>query len=92
MAATQFPDGRSGKKAATCMAKKNIDEAFEHPSADKTTRHSMDQALRAHGFVIWSRPKTGPVLWSTPILRHKGKTWTEDEAISMMLQKELPTE
>jgi hypothetical protein len=47
----------------------------ESPSQDYTDRHGSDVALREMGFVIVSRPKSGPTLW-----KRKGKTYTQQQA------------
>lgn len=52
---------------------------FEHPTIDKTDRFLPDQEYRKAGFEIYSRPKSGPNLWSNRESRKTGKYWTEDE-------------
>lgn len=53
-----------------------------HPGADRSKRHKGDQALRAVGFEIVSRPRRGPNRWKrrqqdNPLLWDQ---FTEDQA------------
>ncbi len=88
--ATKQPADDGGKRAIIMPNKNSLDAAEGHPSADKTSRHEMDQALRAHGFMIWSRAKGQEPRWTTPYFWRKEKSWSESEAIHMMIEKELP--
>lgn len=51
---------------------------FGHPSQDGTCRFSNDQRLRKCGFVIHSRPRKGPTLWSLG-----GTVYKEQEALEL---------
>lgn len=44
------------------------------PSMDHTHRFLIDQQLRARGYVIAERPRTGPVLWM-----RNGIVFTQEE-------------
>lgn len=39
------------------------DAAVERPSADRTARFPLDQAIRNRDYEIVARPNVGPVLW-----------------------------
>lgn len=89
MSATKTPMD-DGKKALI-MPKKNSHEAAEgHPSADNSGRWPDDQALREFGFVIYTRPKNAPARWTTPSFWRKSVSWTFEEALLMMQNKQLP--
>jgi hypothetical protein len=50
--------------------------------AETRCRHPDDDDLRAAGFVILSRPKSGPALW-----RRDGRSYTEGAACELARRK-----
>lgn len=47
-----------------------------HPTQDETRRCSLDQKLRAAGFKIKSRPRTGEPIWE-----RQGKVYTQRQVM-----------
>lgn len=56
------------------------DAAIELPTVDRSERFPMDQLIRSRGYVVRSRPKTGPVLWS---LKRSDVLLTERKVMDM---------
>ncbi len=52
---------------------------FVHPSQEVTVRHSDDMQLRAAGFKIYRRGKSGEALWT-----RKQRLYTQTEALRLV--------
>lgn len=52
---------------------------LEHPSRDTSNRCAVDALLREYGFVIHSRPKNKPPVWS-----YCGDIYSQEEALTYL--------
>lgn len=67
------------------MARK--DSVLDHASTDKDVFaefRSIDVALRAHGYAIYSRPERGEPLWSLGTWREGDPVYTQNHALGMI--------
>ncbi len=52
-----------------------------HAFQEHGTRYAADMRLRKNGFIIVSRPRRGPTIWT-----RKGERYTQEAALSLCLK------